>query len=87
MTDDADSPFEFPCEFPIKAMARADVDLHTLVHDIVARHAQIIGALQSRSSSAGKYLAVTITIMATSRAQLDQIYQELSGHPDILMVL
>ncbi len=38
-------------------------------------------------SSAGNYLSVTVVIEATSQAQLDAIYQDLTDSPDVLMAL
>jgi len=32
-------------------------------------------------------LSVTVTIRAVSREQLDALYQQLSGHPMVVMVL
>ena len=57
--------------------------------EIVRRHAPDLGegAVSSRVSSGGRYLAVTLTVRAESRGQLDAIYRELSGHPDVLMSL
>jgi len=40
-----------------------------------------------RASSAGRYLSLTCTIRAHSRAQLDAIYHELSAHPMVAMAL
>lgn len=40
-----------------------------------------------RESSTGKYLGVTITINATSREQLDELYRTLSTHPLVKVVL
>ena len=40
-----------------------------------------------RPSSGGKYVGVTITITATSREQLDDLYRALSGHPMVKIVL
>ena len=40
-----------------------------------------------KSSKHGKYLSITCTINATSRAQLDALYQELCDHPMVVMVL
>ena len=37
--------------------------------------------VELRDSSNGKYLSVTLTVTATSRDQLDDLYRELSGHP------
>jgi hypothetical protein len=40
-----------------------------------------------RASGKGNYLAVTCTIRATSRAQLDALYRDLSSHPYVKIVL
>jgi putative lipoic acid-binding regulatory protein len=79
----------FPCQFPIKAMGKADVELDLLVLDIIRRHTDSVtqDSVSTRPSKNGTYLSVTVTITATSKPQLDAIYQDLSGHPHILMVL
>ena len=43
--------------------------------------------IELRESKGGKYLGVTITVNATSRAQLDEIYRTLSTHPMVKVVL
>lgn len=43
--------------------------------------------VELRESSTGKYLGVTITITATSREQLDELYRTLSTHPMVKVVL
>jgi len=80
---------EFPCRFPIKIMTKSDVDLHPLVMELVAPHAEDISAddIQLRPSSKGNFIAVTVTINATSKAQLDSIYLALTAHEDVLMSL
>jgi uncharacterized protein len=40
-----------------------------------------------RASKAHKYLSLTCTIHAQSKAQLDALYQELCDHPRVVMVL
>jgi hypothetical protein len=40
-----------------------------------------------RPSTKGNYLSLTITVTATSREQLDNLYRELSGHPMVKYVL
>jgi hypothetical protein len=79
----------FPCDFPVKVMGRAVPGFEALVVGIVRRHAPDLGegAVSSRGSSGGRYLALTLTVRAESRAQLDAIYRELSAHPDVLMSL
>ena len=82
-----ESPLTFPCEFPIKAMGHASEHFDALVVGIVRRHAPDIaeGAVSTRASSGGKYLAVTVTIQASSRAQLDAIYHDLVAAEQVLM--
>lgn len=89
MQQNDDSLIKFPCKFPIKAMGLADQELEIIVLEIVQRHAPETtpDALRKRESSNGKYLSITITIEATSRAQLDAIYQDLTDHSSILMSL
>ena len=80
---------EFPCEFPIKAMGRADPDFDSLVVGLVRKHSPDLreGAVKTRLSSGGKYISVTVTVIARSRAQLDAIYLELTGHERVLVAL
>ena len=83
------SLLEFPSEFPIKVMGRAKDGFAQLVFEIVRKHApDYDGAtMELRPSKANNYLSVTCTIVARSREQLDALYVELSGHPDVTMVL
>jgi putative lipoic acid-binding regulatory protein len=89
MPSDNDAPFDFPCDFPLKVMGRAGEDLDLLVAQIARRHCPDLaeGALRSQPSSHGKYVSVTVTVRARSRAQLDELYRELSAQEQVLMVL
>jgi uncharacterized protein len=80
---------EFPCEFPIKIMGLARDDFAQTILEIVTRHApDFDGAtMEMRSSSGAKYLSLTCTINATSKAQLDGLYRELSKHDMVKIVL
>ncbi|MCQ8105638.1 DUF493 domain-containing protein [Methylomonas sp. SURF-2] len=80
---------EFPCQFAIKAMGKTRDDFDAIVVEIVRRYVGDIreGAVSSRPSKAGNYTSVTVMIEATSREQLDAIYQSLFDHPDVLMTL
>jgi putative lipoic acid-binding regulatory protein len=79
----------FPCEFPIKVMGIVSEDFDMLFVEIVRRHCQDLteGCVQTRMSSGGKYMSVTVTFTAESRAQLDALYAELNQHEQIKMVL
>ena len=81
--------FEFPCEFPIKAMGLAGNDFDALVVEIIIRHIGEVteGAIVVRPSRNGKYVSVTVTFEAKDQEQLDSLYRELSAHERIMMVL
>jgi len=80
---------EFPCEYPVKAMGETHPQFDHIVVEIIRRHAGDIaeGAVTSKQSSGGKYTSITVVIEATSKKQLDAIYQELSGHQAVKYVL
>lgn len=89
MTDKEESLFEFPCEFPIKAMGKSDCCLDMTVVEIIRRHVPDIreGNIHTRHSRQGNYTAVTVVVTATSRKQLDAIYQDLVDCEDVIMAL
>ena len=59
------------------------------VLEVVLRHAPDFeaAAMEMRPSAKGNYMSLTCTIRAVSREQLDALYQELSGHPLVKVVL
>ena len=83
------SLLEFPCDFPIKIMGRRVDGYDQAVLEIVQRLApDFDGAtVEMRTSKQGSYLSLTCTVRATSRAQLDALYRELSTHPLVKVVL
>ena len=84
-----ESPLQFPCAFPIKVMGVGNPGFQMLVVELVRQHAPDLDEthVRVRDSRAGRYQSVTVTVNARDRAQLDAIYQDLSGHPHIKLVL
>jgi putative lipoic acid-binding regulatory protein len=83
------SPLAFPCDFPIKVMGRKQPGFAQTVMEIVLKHAPDFdpSTIEMRPSRQGRYLSVTCVLRATSREQLDTLYQELCDHPAVVMVL
>jgi uncharacterized protein len=83
------SLIEYPSAFPIKVMgANVDGFADTVFAIAVAfdpglRREQ----LELRPSSGGRYMGVTVTVTATSREMLDELYRTLSTHPMVKVVL
>ena len=89
VTPPTESLIQYPSQFPIKVMG---VKADGLVHAISAIAHQFDPAFEAtsielRESKGGNYLGVTITVTATSREQLDALYQALSTHPMVKVVL
>ena len=89
MPQPTESPLKFPTDFPIKVMGRTQDGFAQAIVSVVRKHAADFdpATLEMRSSRAGNYLSVTATINATSRAQLDELYRDLTAHPMVTMVL
>lgn len=84
-----DSLINYPSRFPIKVMgAKVDGFVHA-VTSIAKRFDPGFDAstVELRDSKAGNYLGITITITATSRDQLDELYRTLTSHPMVKVVL
>lgn len=90
-SDDArkESLIEYPCLFPIKVMgAKVDGFVQALTHVAEQFDPHFdASTIELRPSKAGNYLGVTLTVTATSRAQLDELYRTLSSHPMVKVVL
>ena len=96
MTDAADPSaarrdelIDYPTKFPIKVVGlNEDGFVHAITH--IARQFDPsfdAATIELRESGGGKYLGLTITVLATSRAQLDELYRALSTHPMARWVL
>jgi putative lipoic acid-binding regulatory protein len=83
------SPLRFPTDFPIKVMGRRVDDFAQTIVAVVIEHAPDFdpATLQMRTSRAGNYLSLTVTVRATSREQLDNLYRALTSHPLVKVVL
>ena len=83
------SLIEYPSAFPIKVMG---AHVEGFVDAIVMVAQQFApgfdpATVETRPSKGGNYLGVTITITATSRDQLDELYRTLTTHPMVKVVL
>lgn len=85
----AQSLIDYPSRFPIKVMGEKAEGFVGTVTEIARRFdpAFDAGTVELRPSSAGRYLGITITVNATSREQLDDLYRALSSHPMVKVVL
>ncbi|MDQ9169178.1 DUF493 family protein [Oxalobacteraceae bacterium R-40] len=89
MPEPTESLIEYPSDFPIKIMGvMQDAFAQTMV-ELVMEHDPSFhaGRMEMRPSSKGTYLSLTVTVRATSREQLDNLYRALTSHPMVKIVL
>jgi putative lipoic acid-binding regulatory protein len=88
MTDPA-SLLTFPCLFPLTIIGVNEKGFQTSVTSIVRRHVPDMDEdrFHLRQSSQGNYISVRIVFWAESREQVDNLYRELSTHPQVKMLL
>lgn len=89
MKEGDDKLLQFPCEFPIKVMGRDGDDFESRVLAIFERHLGSIdrARVNTRPSSSGNFLSVTVTFEAKSQEQLDALYRELTEDDQVLFCL
>ena len=80
---------QFPCSFPIKLRGRESGEFRQTVRELVEKHTGPLddAAVQASLSRNGRFVSVTITVIAESREQLDNIYREVSAHEAVIMAL
>jgi uncharacterized protein len=79
----------YPSAFPIKVLGQQVEGFVEAMVEVAQRFDASfdVATLERRPSRAGKYLGLTLTVTATSREQLDELYRELSSHPLVKVVL
>ena len=81
--------FEFPCEYPVKAMGPNTEEFVIKITEIVKQHAPEVSrnSVHSRQSSSGKYQSVTVLVYAQSKDHLINIYQEIRQVEEVVWTL
>ena len=83
------SPIKFPCDFVVKVVGKNSAGFKESIFSVFRRHFPTVNLdnVTERLSKDSTYLGLTITVPAENKAQLDKLYQELTGTPDVLMAL
>ena len=88
-SDDPTPELNFPCEYPVKVIGRDEDNFLAFVIELVSRHVPDLALenFTTKTSSGGKYLSVSVTFIAQSRAQVDALYQEFGNHTRIKVAM
>jgi putative lipoic acid-binding regulatory protein len=89
MSSDAPSLMTFPHDYPLKVMGRNNDEFRSLVLGIVQKHMGPIdlSLIEERPSRGGAYLGLTCIVHATSKAQLDALYLDLTACEKVMVAL
>lgn len=89
MEEDRTSLIEYPSAFPIKVMGAQAEGFEAAMVALALQFDPGFDttSVERRPSKAGNYLGLTLTVTATSRQQLDDLYRALSSHPMVKVVL
>ena len=89
MPTDPESPLKFPCKMTLKIMGRNNDAFEIAILSIVREHFPTLqaSAIKTKLSSGDKYLSLSITVNAESKAQMDALYLELTACEQVLFVL
>ncbi len=81
--------FQFPGVFEITAMGPAEARLEQVIPRELADAGLTVmqETVRSRASSAGRFVSVSISFRADSRAEYDAAHVALRAHPDIKWTL
>jgi hypothetical protein len=79
----------FPCDFPLRVIGKNHPDFPLAISHIIQQHFPAFDepTLQQISSRLDQYLALRFSVHAQNKASLDALYQALTQHPDVKMVL
>lgn len=79
----------FPVVFSIKVVGTVTANLESIIIPVMQQNHIDLEKMRisTRLSRHGKYTSVTVTFMAKDQDQLDAIYREISGNPEVIIVL
>jgi putative lipoic acid-binding regulatory protein len=89
MSSEPPERLEFPCDYPIKVMVRAQQGVRGEVDAIVEQYAAPLdrSTVVERPSSQKNFLGITYVINATSPEQIAELFAALKRCPHVMLVL
>jgi putative lipoic acid-binding regulatory protein len=90
MTQDTGTQgFTFPGMFDITAFGSADAGLEALLPELVGACGVSVlqGSVRARPSSAGRYVAVSLSFLCPDRSTHEAVYNDVRAHPSVKWTL
>ena len=80
---------EFPCEFPLKIIGKNSPTFLQEITATIRGHYPLTkdDAITSQISKQDNYQSISVVVYALDQSTLDGLYQDLTRHPYVHMVL
>lgn len=82
-----DELLDFPCDFNFKIMGVSSDTLQDEILAVIQQHAPGDYRPSQRPSSKGNYTSISVSVVVTDKAHVEQLYRELSAIEDVRYVL
>ncbi|NKB77804.1 MAG: DUF493 family protein [Gammaproteobacteria bacterium] len=81
--------FVYPTVIDIKVFARYQEGVRDIVKNVVLTvlDSKDFHGITTKQSSKGNYQSLSCKVTANSKEEMDDVFQRLSSHPEIMMVL
>lgn len=86
---DKPSLIEFPCDFPLKIIGNSTESFVDEIISIILRHfpETLETKISAKMSAKGNFVSISAVVYAKDQQTLDDLYRDLTAHPEIRMVL
>ena len=80
---------EFPCQYPIKIVGEFAADFRQMALEVMEHHAPELDQelVTERLSRNGRFISLTVTIVATGEPQLKALFEALKNTGRVQIVL
>jgi uncharacterized protein len=89
MSDSEKTPSIYPCVFPVKIVGECCDEFETSVLAVMKNYADDLSSekISRKLSQGGKYLSLTINIIAKDREYVEKLYKELNALDKVITVI
>ena len=88
-SSESSSGMAFPCRIDIKVFMKANPGNHALVRELILEllEDEQLFFIKGKTSREGKYQSLSCSVRADSKPQIDGVFEKLTSHPEVLMVI
>jgi putative lipoic acid-binding regulatory protein len=79
----------YPCLFPVKVIGESSPEFEAAVLSVMSGYVEDMSkeTIGRRTSAGGKYLSLTIRVVARNLEYLEKLYAELNAQEKVILVI